>query len=73
MTDLFALLGQPRRPWLDAEAIQQAFISAARDHHPDRRHEEPEERREAAQLCYTRLNEARQRLSTHHTRLRHLL
>jgi len=73
MTNSFALLGLPRRPWLDPGEVQQAFITAARDSHPDRMHEADLRTRQAAQAHYTRLNDARQRLSTDHLRLRHLL
>jgi curved DNA-binding protein CbpA len=35
MTDYFALLGQPRLPYLDHDAIQEAFRERARLFHPD--------------------------------------
>lgn len=35
MTDYFALLGQPRRPWLDPEALKESFHRLAVEHHPD--------------------------------------
>lgn len=73
MTDLFALLGQQRRPWLETQVVQQAFIDAARDSHPDRMHGADADARRAAQARYTQLNEARQRLTAPHARLRHLL
>lgn len=73
MTDYFALLGQPRRPWLDAAQIQQSFIQAASGVHPDRLHEAGAAARREAEARYTELNAAWQCLSKPHTRLRHLL
>ena len=35
MPDHFAALAQPRRPWLDAEALRESFHRAAAQHHPD--------------------------------------
>ena len=35
MTDHFATLGQPRRPWLDREALKEAFHRATAQQHPD--------------------------------------
>lgn len=35
MTDHFAALAQPRRPWLDAEALRESFQRAAAQQHPD--------------------------------------
>jgi len=35
MTDHFALLGQERRPWLDAEAVKEAFHRRSAESHPD--------------------------------------
>lgn len=36
VTDLFALLEQPRRPWLDERAVKDAFHRLASVSHPDR-------------------------------------
>lgn len=33
--DPFALLGLPRRPWLDPEQVKAAFHDLSREHHPD--------------------------------------
>ena len=35
MNDHFDTLAQPRRPWLDADALKDAFHRAAAQHHPD--------------------------------------
>ncbi len=35
MPDHFAALAQPRRPWLDPEALRESFHRAAAQHHPD--------------------------------------
>jgi DnaJ-domain-containing protein 1 len=38
MTDYFALLQEPRCPWLDPEAIKAKFLQLAETSHPDRIH-----------------------------------
>jgi hypothetical protein len=38
MNDCFALLNEPRRPWLDSEALKQRFVSLSAELHPDRTH-----------------------------------
>jgi curved DNA-binding protein CbpA len=35
MPDHFAVLAQPRRPWLDEGALKEAFHRATAQHHPD--------------------------------------
>jgi curved DNA-binding protein CbpA len=35
MSDYFAALHQPRRPWLDEAALKEAFHRATTQHHPD--------------------------------------
>ena len=35
MTDYFALLEQPRKPWLDPEQLKQKYHELARQSHPD--------------------------------------
>jgi curved DNA-binding protein CbpA len=73
MTDYFALLGQPRRPWLEPVEIQKAFVTAAHECHPDRLHGATDEERGGAQTRYTALNQACRCLGKPHTRLRHLI
>ena len=36
MTDYFALLQQPRKPWLDPEQLKQKYHELARQSHPDK-------------------------------------
>lgn len=38
MTDYFALLGLPRRPWIEAEEIKARFLALSASAHPDRTH-----------------------------------
>ena len=73
MKDFFALLSQPRNPWLDPETVKQVFVSAAAESHPDRIHDSPERERREAHDRYTELNEAHLCLKDHRHRLRHLL
>jgi DnaJ-domain-containing protein 1 len=73
MTDNFLLLDEPRRPWLDPEALKQKFLSLSAEVHPDRAHQLPAARKEAATKCYAELNAAYQCLRDPKERLRHLL
>src|SRR5690349_152892 len=71
--DYFALLGEPRRAWLDPEILKARFLSLSSAVHPDRVHGAPEPERKAAQERYTRLNAAYQCLRDTKLRLLHLL
>lgn len=73
MTDYFALLGQPRRPWLDAEALKQAFFARSSEAHPDRVHDGSEAERQSANQRSSELNTAYACLREPRDRLRHLL
>jgi len=73
VTDYFALLNEPRRPWLDAEALKQKFLTLSATVHPDRVHNLGEAERASAQEHYTELNAAHQSLREPRTRLHHLL
>lgn len=73
MKDFFAVLGQPRNPWLDADTVKEAFVSAAAEAHPDRIHNASESSRREAHDRYTELNEAHLCLKDTRCRLRHLL
>src|SRR5262249_28202839 len=71
--DWFALLNEPRRPWLDDELLKKKFLDLSAQFHPDRVHNNPEAERVAAHQCYTELNAAYSILREPKTRLRHLL
>src|SRR5580704_17653109 len=73
MTDYFKLLEQPRRPWLDVDALKQTFLARSSQIHPDRVHNAPEAERQAAGERYAKLNTAYQCLREPKARLRHLL
>jgi DnaJ-domain-containing protein 1 len=71
--DYFALLDEPRRPWLDAETLKQKFFSLSAQVHPDRVHQLGATERSAADQRYKELNAAYQCLREPRDRLRHLL
>ncbi|HTL55234.1 MAG TPA: DnaJ domain-containing protein [Candidatus Limnocylindrales bacterium] len=73
MTDYFALLNEPRRPWLDAEALKKEFLTLSAQMHPDRVHNAEIAERNQAQERYAELNAAYQCLREPKERLRHLL
>lgn len=73
MTDHFALLDEPRRPWLDVDALKQKFLARSAAVHPDRVHQSPAAEKLAANARYTALNAAYQCLREPRERLRHLL
>jgi molecular chaperone HscB len=66
VTDYFALLGQPRRPWLDMEKLDEKYRELARTTHPD---QAPGE--EVA--TFTEVNKAYRTLRDPKLRLQHLL
>ena len=73
MTDAFALLGEERRPWLDAEALKDRFQVMSGPLHPDRFHGAAEAEKAAAGERYSGLNTAYQLLKEPRERLLHLL
>lgn len=73
MSDHFAVLEQPRLPWLDQDALKEVFLRTSSDVHPDRVHDAPDEKKAAAQERYTALNAAYRCLGDSRARLRHLL
>lgn len=73
MADYFALFNEQRRPWLDAEALKQKFLTVSAAVHPDRVHNLGEAERTAAQERYTELNTAYNCLREPKERLQHLL
>jgi curved DNA-binding protein CbpA len=73
MTDNFALLEEPRRPWIDTEALKLKFLTLSAQVHPDRVHNAPAAERQAADHRYAELNGAYNCLREPKERLRHLL
>ena len=73
MTDYFAVLDEPRRAWLDPEALKAKFLALSATVHPDRVHGQSEAERQTAQERYTQLNAAYQCLRETKSRLQHLL
>jgi DnaJ-domain-containing protein 1 len=73
MIDSFALLDEPRQPWLDAEALKEKFLARAAAMHPDRVHGSTPAEKEEASRRYAELNGAHARLSDTKDRLAHLL
>ncbi len=73
MTDYFALLDEPRRPWVDPELLKAKFLARAAELHPDRVHGAGEPKKAAAAQRYVELNSAFNCLREPKDRLRHLL
>jgi DnaJ-domain-containing protein 1 len=71
--DYFALLNEPRRPWLDADLLKQKFRALASDAHPDRIHNASESKKNEVTQHYARLNAAYHCLAEPKSRLLHLL
>jgi curved DNA-binding protein CbpA len=64
-SDFFALLGEPRRPWLDPQALKEKYHRLASLHHPDiQTGESPD---------FADINRAYQTLAEPAPRLRHFL
>lgn len=73
MTDYFVLLSEPRRPWLDTEALKQKFLAQSAQLHPDRIHSADEAEKSAKSKQFAELNAAYNCLAEPKTRLVHLL
>jgi DnaJ-domain-containing protein 1 len=71
--DNFALLGQPRQPWLDPAALKAAFLEQSARLHPDRVHAASAEEKAAATGHFAELNAAYNCLREPRDRLLHLL
>lgn len=71
MTDYFALLGQPRRPWIDAEKLKQAFHQKTLQAHPDAQRANGDSGE--AEAAFAAINDAYQVLQDPKRRLQHLL
>jgi hypothetical protein len=73
MTDCFALLDEPRRPWLEPDALKKKFLTRSAELHPDRMHQAADSQKQSAQAQYVELNAAYNKLKDSKERLRHLL
>ncbi len=73
MSDHFALLNSPRRPWLDAEVLKQRFHDMSGEVHPDRAHDATPEAKAVLQRRFAEVNAAHQCLREAKSRVRHLL
>lgn len=73
MTDYFALLDEPRRPWLDADLLKAKFIARSAHDHPDRVHGATASEKLTAARRYAELNAAYSCLRDPKERLAHLL
>src|SRR5476651_706105 len=73
MSDYFALLNEPCRPWLDAELLKQKFLALSASAHPDKIHSGSESEKSAAAKQFAELNAAYNCLLEPKSRLLHLL
>jgi len=69
MTDYFALLNQPRRPWLDPEQLKETFHAKTLQAHPDAQSRTST----SSEAAFADINEAYQVLRDPKRRLHHLL
>jgi hypothetical protein len=73
VTDYFALVGEPRQPWLDEEGLKSKFFALSASVHPDRAHGLSAAERDSAQERAAELNAAYACLREPKDRLRHLI
>jgi len=73
LNDYFALLQEPRRPWLDPDLLKRKFLALSAEVHPDRVHSQGTEEKRKVDRRYAQLNEAYNHLRRHKERLQHLL
>jgi DnaJ-domain-containing protein 1 len=73
MTDYFALLQEPRCPWLDPEALKAKFLHLAETTHPDRIHGASDFDKARANRRFMELTAARNCLREPKERLLHLI
>jgi curved DNA-binding protein CbpA len=71
--DYFALMEQPRRPWLDGSSLKQKFLALSANVHPDKIHSAIESEKSAASKKFAELNAAYNCLTAPKSRLLHLL
>jgi len=73
VTDNFALLNEPRLPWIDPDLLKQRFLPLSAPFHPDRVHGGSEAEKLSANQRYAELNSAYNCLREPKERLLHLL
>jgi DnaJ-domain-containing protein 1 len=73
MTDYFALLNEPRLPWMDEDLLKKKFLDLSSQAHPDRVHQSSKSMQEEVGARYLELNTAYNCLRDPKCRLRHLL
>jgi|SRR5882672_1114635 len=73
MTDYFALLEEPRRPWIEPDPLKAKFLALSGSAHPDRFHASADAEQQAACTRFAELNAAWQCLRDTKDRLLHLL
>jgi curved DNA-binding protein CbpA len=73
VTDYFALLNEPRRPWLEADMLKQKFFAISANLHPDKIHPANESEKNIAAKKFVELNAAYNCLTEPKLRLLHLL
>ena len=73
MTDYFALLNEPRCPWLDPDALRKKFMALSAAVHPDKVQPSKASLRADASKQFAELNAAYNCLREPKERLRHLL
>jgi DnaJ-domain-containing protein 1 len=73
MTDNFALLNEPRRPWIEPDSLKQKFLALSAKIHPDKIHSASESEKSAAAKQFAELNAAYNCLLEPKSRLLHLL
>jgi curved DNA-binding protein CbpA len=73
MPDNFALLNEPRRPWLDADLLKQKFLALSANLHPDKIHSASDAEKNVAAKKFAELNAAYNCLLEPKSRLLHLL
>jgi curved DNA-binding protein CbpA len=71
--DYFALLEEPRRPWLEADSLKQKFLNRSASLHPDKISSTNESEKSAASKKFAELNAAYHCLVAPKARLLHLL
>jgi len=73
VTDYFALLNEPRRPWIEPETLKAKFLKLAAEAHPDKQRSSNEAEKNSANRRYAELNSAYHCLAGPKSRLLHLL